>query len=306
MTERTLTRLTLGTALIVLALIASPFALALGTPAGTPITNQATVTFEDVNGNSLSDTSNPVTTIVSAVGGVSILPTTAAQNADPGDLACYLHTVSNDGNETDTIDIDLTSVPNWTVNVYEDSDSDGVYTAGTDTPLADTTGDGSVDTGPLVEDTSMEILVCVSVPAGTANGTTHQTDVDVTSDFDPTQTDQAVDTTTVDAPDLSVVKAVAPAGNQPPGTTLTYTVTITNNGDGAVQNLVLTDPIPNFTTYVATSITQDGNPRTDGADGDNADYNVTNPGEITVAVGTLDASGGVNDSTVITFQVTID
>jgi uncharacterized repeat protein (TIGR01451 family) len=306
MMERTLTRLTLGTALVVLALIASPFALALGTPAGTPITNQATVTFEDVNGNPLSDTSNPVTTIVSAVGGVSILPTTAAQNAAPGDLACYLHTVSNDGNETDEIEIVPTSVPAWAVTVYEDTDSDGVYTAGTDIALGDTTGDGAVDTGPLVEDTTMEILVCVAVPVGTTNGTVNTTDVDIESDFDPTQTDQAVDTTTVDAPDLSVVKAVAPAGNQPPGTTLTYTVTITNNGDGAVQNMVLTDPIPNFTTYVAASITQDGNPRTDGADGDNADYNVTNPGEITVAIGTLDASGGANDSTVITFQVTID
>jgi len=306
MTERNLTRLTLGTALVVLALIASPLAQAVGTPAGTPITNQATVTFEDVNGNPLSDTSNPVTTIVSAVGGVSILPTTASSNADPGNLACYLHTVSNDGNETDAIDIVPTGLPAWTVTVYEDTDSDGVYTAGTDIALGDTTGDGAMDTGPLVEDTTMDILVCVAVPAGTTNGTVNTTDVDIASDLFPAETDQAVDTTTVDAPDLTVDKTVSPAGNQPPGATLTYTVTITNGGAGAVQNMVLTDPIPNFTTYVTGSITQDAASRTDGADGDNADYNVTNPGEITVNIGTLAASGGAGDSTVITFQVTID
>jgi uncharacterized repeat protein (TIGR01451 family) len=83
---------------------------------------------------------------------------------------------------------------------------------------------------------------------------------------------------------------------------LTYTVTVTNNGTGAAQLVVLTDPVPANTTYQPGTITQDGASRTDGADADNADYDVTNAGEITVDIGTL-ASGA---STTITFQVMID
>ncbi len=109
-----------------------------------------------------------------------------------------------------------------------------------------------------------------------------------------------IDTT---APTISVVKSVSPAGNQPPGTTLTYTVVVTNSGTGAASSVVLTDPIPANTTYVAGSITQDGAGRSDAADADNADYNVTNPGKVTVTIGALAASGG---TTTLTFQMTIN
>jgi uncharacterized repeat protein (TIGR01451 family) len=302
MMERSITRLTLGAAVLALALIASPSSLADGTPAGTVISNTATVDFEDVNGNPLQEVSNTVTTTVSTVGAVSINPNTATSNADPGDLVCYLHTVTNDGNDDDTIDVATASSQGWTVTVYEDTDGSGDYTAGVDVALADTNASGTPDTDVLGADGSMDILVCVAVPAGTANGTSDQTDITIDSDNDPTQTDAAADTTTVDAPSLAVVKSVLPAGDQPPGTVLTYTVQVTNNGAGAAQNMVLTDPIPANTTYQAGTITQDAAARTDASDGDNADHNVTNPGEITVNIGTL-ASGA---STTITFQVQID
>ena len=90
MTERQSTRLALGATLVGLALLASPHARALGTEAGTVISNTATVNFQDVNGNPLSEVSNTVTTTVSTVGAVSINPATASSNADPGDLACYV------------------------------------------------------------------------------------------------------------------------------------------------------------------------------------------------------------------------
>lgn len=302
MRETTFGRLVLFTALAALICIAAPEAQAVGTPAGTVISNTATVDFQDVNGNALQEISNTVQTTVSTVAAVDIDPAALASNADPGDLVCYAHTVSNNGNDTDTIDVATASSQGWTVTVYQDVDSDGVYTAGTDTPLGNTNGSGTPDTGGMARDTAMEILVCVSVPAGTANGTVDTCDVTVDSDNDPAQTDSATDTTTIDAPDVGVVKSVAPVGDQPPGTVLTYTVTVTNNGSGAAQSMVLTDPIPANTTYQAGTITQDAAARTDAADADNADYNVTNPGEITVSIGTL-ASGA---STTITFQVQID
>ena len=142
----------------------------------------------------------------------------------------------------------------------------------------------------MAADATMEVLVCVSVPAGAADGTVDTTDIDIASACDSTQTDSATDTTTIDAPDLSVVKSVAPLGDQPPGATLTYTVVITNNGSADALNIVLTDPIPANTTYVGGSAST-----TQGT--------INDADPITATIGTLAASGG---AATVTFQVTID
>ena len=76
----------------------------MGTTAGTPITNQATVDYEDANGNPLQALSNIVSTTVSQVAGVSVTPDNS-QTADPGDSVPYLHVVENTGNGPDTIDV---------------------------------------------------------------------------------------------------------------------------------------------------------------------------------------------------------
>lgn len=287
---------------LALIVLAAPAALALGTPAGTVIQNQATVEFTDINGNPLTELSNVVSTTVSTVGGVTISPPTQSGNADPGDLVCYLHTVTNTGNDTDTIDVTTASSQAWTVSVFQDLGIPGSYEVGVDTALGDTNANSIPDTGPLAANGTMDVWICIDVPAGTSNGTVDSTDIDVDSDNDPAETDSATVTTTIDAPTLSVMKSVLPAGAQPPGTTLTYTVVIANNGNGAAENVIMTDPIPANTTYVAGTIQQDAASRTDAADIDNADFGVTNPGEVTVDVGTLAPAA----TTTISFQVTID
>jgi len=288
-------------ALSVVLLSASP-ALAVGTPAGTTITNQATVDYQDANGNPLQTLSNVVSTTVSQVAGVAVTPN-AAQAADPGDTVPYLHTVENTGNGTDTIDVTTSSSQGWTVSLYLD-DGDGVFEPGTDDlALADSDTDGTPDSGALAADTSVNIWVSVDVPAGAANGTVDTTTVTGTSSFNTSVSDSATDTTTVAAPSLSVVKSVSPSGSQPPGTTLTYTVVITNNGAAGASAVVMSDPVPANTTYVAGSITQDAAAKTDVGGDDNADWNATAANTVTVDIGTLAGSGG---STTITFQVTID
>lgn len=300
--------LKLGLAITVVTLAATFSAHAAGTPAGTVISNQATVDYEDVNGNPLQQLSNVVTTTVSAVDAVDIAPPALAQNADPGDLVCYLHTVTNNGNQTDTIDVDTLSSQGWAVVVYEDVNGNGSYDAGTDTPLGDTTASGVPDTGPLPDSVSspgnesMDVFVCVTVPTNAAAAAVDTTDVTVTSDNDGAQTDAAIDTTTIQAPSLGVVKSVLPAGPQPPGTTLTYTVVITNNGNGNADNIEMTDPIPANTTYQTGTITQDAASRTDAADADNADFNVSNAGQVTISIGTMLPLG----ATTVTFQVQIN
>lgn len=67
---------------------------------------------------------------------------------------------------------------------------------------------------------------------------------------------------------LNVVKTVSvPGGGDPaPGTILVYTITVTLTGTGAANNLLITDPLPPELSYVISSITVDGNPRTDADD----------------------------------------
>jgi len=57
-----------------------------------------------------------------------------------------------------------------------------------------------------------------------------------------------------------------------PGALLTYQIQVNVAGSGMAQNVMLNDPIPANTTYVANSLSVDGVPRTDAVDSDNADF----------------------------------
>lgn len=276
-------------------------ALAIGTRAGTNISNVATVAYQDANGNNLNATSNTVTTTVSQVAAVDIAPNNTA-GADPGDVVYFAHSITNNGNGDDTFDIAAISAGGWSVQVFADTDNDGTYDLGTDTLLTDTDGDLVIDTGLVTNDGVFNVIVAVTVPAGTADGTSDVTTVTATSSFNTAISDSATDTINVDAPALSVVKSVAPLGDQPPGTVLTYSMVVTNGGGAGANLVVLTDAIPANTSYVPGSITQDAAARTDGTGDDNADYNGTTANAVTVTIGTL----GAGASTTITFQVLIN
>lgn len=300
-----------GLCLTVLALamtvLASP-SWAVGTRAGTNITNQARVDFQDVNGNPLFQLSNIVTTQVAQVGGVIVDPDNGPVTLDPGDVFYFPHIVTNAGNFDDYINLTAVSAGGWPVTIYRDVNGNGLYEAGTDTLLTDSAGDPDAipDSGFLSDSgpgSVMRILVAVTVPAGTPDGTGDVTTVTGVSVFDPTKTDTATDTINVTSPNVTVTKSVAPLGAQPPGTVLTYTITVTNNGSAGASSVVLTDPIPANTTYQLGTITYNAAPRTDGLDGDNANYNITNPGMITVNIGALAGAGG---SVTVTFQVQIN
>jgi uncharacterized repeat protein (TIGR01451 family) len=137
--------------------------------------------------------------------------------------------------------------------------------------LTDTNGDGIVDTGVIAAGATMNVVVRGTVPVGTAPNAVNTLTVTGTSVLDPTRTDSVTFTTTVTAPNVSLAKSVSPTGAQAPNSVLTYTVVITNNGNGTATNLVLTDPIPANTTFVGGTITVDGGTRTDAIDADNAE-----------------------------------
>lgn len=84
-----------------------------------------------------------------------------------------------------------------------------------------------------------------------------------------------------------------------PGSRVVYRIALTV-ADGTAAGLVLSDPIPANTTYVAESIDLNGVDVTDAAGDDEADYNITTPGAITVDLGdVLDGSAYTIDLSVI-------
>ncbi len=291
------------TFMLALAGLAAPCAapaMAAGTPAGTVISNQATVDYTDSNGNPLQTLSNVVTTVVSQVASLTVDPDRSV-NTSPGAVIFYAHTVTNFGNAADTIDMLALSSNGWATALYADVDGSGTFTAG-DVPLTDSDIDGTADTGVVAADGTFRILANVTVPAAAADGTIDSTIVTGTSSFNVAIFDTALDTTTINAPDMNVVKSVAPSGPQPPGATLTYTIVVINSGTGDSVGVVLTDPVPANTTFVPASITLNSAGKTDAGADDEADFGVTTGGAVTVSIGTL-APGA---SATVTFQVTIN
>ena len=111
---------------------------------------------------------------------------------------------------------------------------------------------------------------------------------------------------------LAISKAVSPTGSQPPGTTLTYTVTVANTGSGTATSVVISDLIPAFTTYVPGSIKTGASAgdlllpaavKTDAADGDGAEYDA---GSNAVIAGSASKTLGAGGAFILEFQVSID
>jgi len=286
-----------------------------GLTAGTTVTNQATFEY-DSDGNGINDvtaTSNGATFTIANVPSVLLTPSSTSATGDPGDAVTYAITVDNNGNTADVIDLTLSSTEGWPWVLWFDANGDGIPGNDGDFLLTDTDGDGDIDTGSLPQGGSAAILATTVIPAGTSNGTTDTLIVTGASSVDTNVTDTTGNlVTTVTAPVLAIAKSVDPAGNQAPGTTLTYTIEVTNNGTGTATSVIITDLIPAFTTYVDDSIRIGSTPadlllpaavKTDDVDGDGAEFD---SGSNAVIAGGASKTLSAGGTFFLRFQVTID
>jgi hypothetical protein len=216
------------------------------TDAGTDIKNKANVTYEDANGNSYSATSNEAVVTVAAVYAGS-LESDGNKSGAPGETVYFSHTLKNTGNATDTFTLDGLNGAGAAASylVFVDGDSNGQPDAG-DSAVTSV----SVDAGDQVE-----LILAVTVPSGTAAGTTikgtlqvrstrgdgifqandgglvqdigtnddigdYDSDGDGTADGNDTNTDQV--TVTTDA----VLVASKSASVDTTNNTITYTLTV--------------------------------------------------------------------------------
>jgi len=258
--------------------------LAAQTPAGTPIPNRAVVTFVDGSGTPDSAFSNTVTVTVGRAGGITLVAPTA-RTANPGDTVIISHTLTNAQNADDTFGVTAVSAAGWTATVFRDANGDGLLDPA-DPPWAGTVG---VPAG-----SSTGVLVALEVPASATPGTADLVTLTATSATDPSIVAALDDTVTVGTATVVTLNKQVDRPTATAGDALSYAIGYTASGAVSATNAVVTDTIPDGTSYVAGSLTWNGMPLTD-APGDDAGEVNAGSGVIVVRLGDLPdgASGTV-------------
>lgn len=139
----------------------------------------------------------------------------------------------------------------------------------------------------------------------------------VYADTDANNTETLKDAVELVFPKISVVKTsavisdpingVSNDAKAIPGAVIEYTLTAQNTGRAAASNVTLSDAIPTNTTYVVSSIVNNGTTESDAADTDGSDYNATAASKVTSNVGTVGAGTVATPTTkTVKFRVTIN
>ena len=289
---------------------ASCVAHAAGTPAGTVIPNTATLTYSIGGGPVASVTSLPASITVAEFISVSLTWQDAAAVAvsAPSSNGALTFLLTNTGNGPETFSLarnnalagDSYDPGNGSAGpiFLENGLQAGFQASG---PNADTPYVPGSNDPALAPDATRIVYVVSNTPAGLINGATGNVELTAASTT-PGAAGAAPGTILpgkgaggVDAVVgsglvrrigsyvvggvavtvvKSVVKVVDPQGgaNVTAGAELTYRIVLAATGSGTAQNLILNDPLPPNTTYVANSITVNGAARTDAADADNAEF----------------------------------
>ncbi len=262
---------------LMLAALLVGLAWAAGTPAGTNITNVASATYNDSSGNPQTTFSNPVTTVVTEVYGLTITPNGTeiapgqSESALPGAPVYFNYVVTNTGNTADIINLSAVQ------SALDDFDLSGV------TIYHDVACNGTIAGDPIITSISLPadgsacIIVAGVIPGTAADGAEGLINLVGSSAGDPTKTDDdnwavAVANT---GPNLTANKAATPSGAVAAGGTIAYSITGSNNGGaaahgvdiatalgalptgyaGAATGIVITDSIPAGTEFNAGSLT---------------------------------------------------
>jgi uncharacterized repeat protein (TIGR01451 family) len=240
------------------------FVLAVEVPPGTPplvqdpndpADDNVTITATSNADPTISDV---ITTDV-AVNPVADLRFTPDRNGtvtSPGTIV-YTHTVSNLGNEAASVTFaeSGSTHPTWTYQISTDGG----------TTWTDVASAGPLNLAPGA---SQEVQVRVIVPDGEPIGAIDTNQIVATADY-PTASDDSAsvtDTTTVVGGDLRIEKrgetcadaacatvTSADASQAKPGEYIRYTVTASNIGTADLKKVIVSDPLPGYTDFVAVS-----------------------------------------------------
>lgn len=226
-----------------------PLVLAAGTPAGTVITNQAAATYT-LGGETKTEPSDPVETVISSVCSLSILPN-GTLNAPAHDVTLettgtiYLpYVLTNTGNDTLSFDLATRLEPDSTVTpdnaaIFLDQNANESFDS----------GEPEVTEVTLSADASAALLVAITVEAVTRAGDIY---INLTgacaSDPSINDTDNI---SHIIVPLLGFSAPVKTAEPEPgsvlyPGAALSYSISFTANS--RLSNVVVTDTLSEYLT----------------------------------------------------------
>lgn len=232
------------------------------TPAGTAVSNVATVSYETQNGSAFT-VSGSVTFTVGQVAGVDVDPPRIAISEAGRDVV-FAHDVFNVGNGADAFSVAASTPSAWITRVHHDVDGDGLLTP------SDTLLTGPV---PVAFGGNVAVLVVVTVPAGATAGTVEPVVVTTTSEFDGAVLDAVSDEIRlVDAGIDPVIQKDVDLAEAAPGDLLTYTIQVRLDGAGARDSVFFADDVPAFARYEAGTLLLDGVALTDVVDGDQGQF----------------------------------
>jgi uncharacterized repeat protein (TIGR01451 family) len=315
-----------GSALLAAAVTPSA-ALAGGVTAGTLIENIAVASYDE-GGTARTINSNTVTVRVDELLDVTLTSLDPGPLAGrPGDAVLTFELI-NQGNGPEAFRLTANTAVagndfDTTLRaIARDSNGNGVYDEGVDEILA-----APQTTPVLAPDARLTLFVLVTVPGGV--GDAQESAVALTAEAVTGQGtpgtafagqgvsggDAIVGTTGALATargslinsviNVALVKSVTlrdPFGGTSavPGSIATFAIEARVTGTGAIDNLVVTDVIPEGTTYAPGTLALDGTGLSDGADGDAG--TASDADGIAVRLGTVAAG----TTRAVTFNVTID
>jgi uncharacterized repeat protein (TIGR01451 family) len=312
-------------------LLTAPRVWALGTPAGTAIANTATVGWSVGPGSSFTQSSTAqfvVDELVNVVVTLQSVSPVAVTSPDTNRQLSFLVSNTGNGSEAFTLLLDPAQAGDQfdptNARLYLDTNGSTTYEPGVD-PLYQP----GVNDPVIAADGARMVFALCDIPSARANGDLGNASLRASS-----KTGTGVGTIVAGAGTgggdavigagggtsvslggfivsslaVSIVKSAVVAdlggGSTPaPGARITYTLQVNVAGSGNVANLVITDPVPPFTTYVPSSLLLNGAPLSDAADADAGDFGGTTANQVTVTLGSV--AGGSLPKT-ISFAVTIN
>jgi uncharacterized repeat protein (TIGR01451 family) len=161
---------------------------------------------------------------------------------DPGDTVTYTVTATNNGVDTST-DVQVTDVVPAGLTFTSAWTTQGTYASGT----------GVWDIGTLANGASGTLAITATVDAGTAGTTQTNTATGSSDQADPDPSNNSDGANiTVPAVDVALTKTVNNSAPNP-SDTITYTVSVTNNGPDTATAFAIADTVPSGVTLVSAS-----------------------------------------------------
>lgn len=219
-----------------------------------PINNNATATSDTDDNNGGNDTGNAPTVPVSAgnTADLSVQKTSQTTTAAPGDTVTYTIAVTNNGpgvaNDiivNDTLPASL---------LFQSITPAATFTC--TTPETGETGTITCLGGPLANGATATFALVTTI-APSASGSFVNSVAVSTSDSDTVSSNSTdpSDPIVIATADLSITKTTA-ATQATTGSTITYTITVTNNGPDTATNVVVSDNLPAGLQYVSATPSQ--------------------------------------------------